>query len=288
MKKEQKFKHRRRHHGFQITNYTILSIIGILALLPFLNVIASSLSTANLQINFIPRGFTLFNYKTVFTNKAYFLALGVSILVTLVGTILSVSIMFMAAYALSKKDFPCRKGVMIFFIITMIFSGGMVPNYIVMGLLGLNRTVFSLIFPSVLQVYNLILMKSYLEGLPKALEESAKIDGATNMQVLLKVLLPLALPCVASVCLFTAVTYWNNYMNALIYLGTEERWYPLSLYILNFINSPVDPIVYTKVDIQRSNIQSAMIIVSMIPILIVYPFVLKHFTKGVTVGGVKG
>ena len=285
-----KVKYKKKHHrpsAFSITNYTLLTIIGLLCLLPFLNVLAAALSTANLQINFTPRGFTWFNFQTVFTDLSFFRALGVSLLVTFAGTVLSVSVMYFAAYALSKPTLPFRKGIMIFFIITMIFSGGMVPNYIVMETLGLTRTVFSLIFPSVLQVYNLILMKSYIEGLPKELEESAFIDGATEFQTLTKIIMPLSLPSIASVALFTAVTYWNNYTNALIYLGTEEKWYPLSLYILNHINSAADPLVYTKADVQKSNIESAMIVVSIIPILIVYPFVLKHFTKGVTVGSVK-
>lgn len=158
---------------------------------------------------------------------------------------------------------------------------------VIMEMLCLTRTIFSLIFPSVLQVYNLILMKSYIEALPKEIEESALIDGATELQTLVRIILPLSLPSVASVALFTAVTYWNNYTNALIYLGTAEQWYPLSLYILNHINNAADPLVYTKVDVQKANIESAMIIVSIIPILVVYPFVLKHFTKGITVGGVK-
>ena len=287
---ENVIKRKKKHHRrstFSITNYTLLVIVGLSCLLPFLNVIASALSTANLQINFTPRGFTWFNFTTVFTDATFFRALGVSVLVTGAGTTLSVSVMFCAAYALSKPTFPFRKGIMIFFIITMIFTGGMVPNYIVMTMLGLTRTVFSLIFPSVLQVYNLILMKSYIEALPKEVEESALIDGANELQTLLKIILPLSLPSVASVALFTAVTYWNNYTNALIYLGTEEKWYPLSLYILNHINSQTDPLNITKVDVQKSNIESAMIIVSIIPILIVYPFVLKHFTKGITVGSVK-
>lgn len=287
---ENVIKRKKKHHrfsSFSFTNYSFLVIVGLAALLPFLNVIASSLSTANLQINFLPKGFTWFNFETVFSDKMFYRALGVSLLVTFAGTILSVTVMFCAAYALSKPTFPFRRGIMIFFIITMIFSGGMVPNYIVMEMLGLTRTILSLIFPSVLQVYNLILMKSYIEALPKEIEESALIDGATELQTLVRIILPLSLPSVASVALFTAVTYWNNYTNALIYLGTAEQWYPLSLYILNHINNAADPLVYTKVDVQKANIESAMIIVSIIPILIVYPFVLKHFTKGITVGGVK-
>lgn len=273
---------------FHIVNYVLLTIIGLVCLLPFLNVIAIAFSTANLDVNFWPRGFTWFNFATVFQDVNFFRALGISVLVTVLGTALSVLCMYMAAYVLSKPDFPLKKAVMIFFIIVMIFSGGMVPNYIVVNALGLTRTIWSMIFPSVVQVYNLILIKSYLEGLPKELEESAKIDGASNLRIMFKVILPVSKPCIASVCLFTAVTLWNNYTNALLYLGTEESVYPLSLYILNHIQSSPNPLNWTLVDTQKSNIESAMIIVSILPILIAYPFVLKFFAKGVTVGSVKG
>lgn len=273
---------------FHAVNYALLTIIGLICLLPFLNVLATAFSTANLQIDFWPRGFTWFNFQTVFTDANFFRAIGISVLVTVLGTALSVLCMYMAAYVLSKPDFPLRKALMIFFIIVMIFSGGMVPNYIVVNMLGLTRTVWSMIFPSVVQVYNLILIKSYLEGLPKELEESAKIDGANSFQIMFKILLPVSKPCIASVCLFTAVTLWNNYTNALLYLGTEETLYPASLYILNHIQSAPDPLNFTQVDVQKSNIESAMIIVSILPILIAYPFVLKFFAKGVTVGSVKG
>lgn len=273
---------------FHVVNYILLTIIGLVCLLPFLNVIAIALSTANLDVNFWPRGFTWFNFSAVFQDANFFRALGISVLVTVLGTALSVLCMYMAAYVLSKPDFPLKKAVMIFFIIVMIFSGGMVPNYIVVNALGLTRTIWSMIFPSVVQVYNLILIKSYLEGLPKELEESAKIDGASNLRIMFKVIMPVSKPCIASVCLFTAVTLWNNYTNALLYLGTEESLYPLSLYILNHIQSSPDPLNWTIFDTQKSNIESAMIIVSILPILIVYPFVLKFFAKGVTVGSVKG
>lgn len=273
---------------FHTINTILLIVISLICVLPFLNVISTALSTAGNQINFAPKGFTWFNFKTVFTDVAFWRALGVSLLVVVCGTTLSVLVMFSAAYALSKPDFPFRRGLMVFFIIVMIFSGGMVPNYIVVNALGLTRSPLALILPSVVQVYNLILIKSYLEGLPPELEESAKIDGANNLQIMFKVLLPVSLPCVASVSLFTAVTFWNNYTSALIYLGTEEKWYPLSLYILNYIQSDPDDLVGSMENIQKANIESAMIVVSILPILIVYPFVLKFFTKGVTVGSVKG
>lgn len=274
--------------AFHIINVIVLVVTAFICVLPFLNVLATAFSTAGQQINFWPKGFTWFNVKEVLTDGGFWRALGVSLMVTVVGTTLSVLIMYAAAYALSKPDFPMRRGIMIFFIIVMIFSGGMVPNYIVVNALGLTRSPWALILPSVVQVYNMILIKSYLEGLPKELEESAKIDGANSLQIMFRVLIPASTPCVASVSMFTAVTFWNNYTSALLYLGTEEKWYPLSLYILNYIQSDPDVLNPTLANIQKANIEAAMIIFSILPILLIYPLVLKYFTKGVTVGSVKG
>lgn len=274
--------------AFRIINVIVLVVTAFICVLPFLNVLATAFSTAGQQINFWPKGFTWFNVKEVLTDGGFWRALGVSLMVTVVGTTLSVLIMYAAAYALSKPDFPMRRGIMIFFVIVMIFSGGMVPNYIVVNALGLTRSPWALILPSVVQVYNMILIKSYLEGLPKELEESAKIDGANSLQIMFRVLIPASTPCVASVSMFTAVTFWNNYTSALLYLGTEEKWYPLSLYILNYIQSDPDVLNPTLANIQKANIEAAMIIFSILPILLIYPLVLKYFTKGVTVGSVKG
>ncbi len=273
---------------FNVINVILLVVISIICFMPFLNVISVALSSAGHDVNFTPEGFTTFNFGYVFTDPGFWRALAVSLFVVVFGTLISVTVMFSAAYALSKKDFPFRRGIMVFFIITMIFSGGMVPNYIVVRELGLTGTPWALILPSVVQVYNLILIRSYLEGLPAELEESAGIDGANSLQIMFKVLLPVSMPCVASVSLFTAVTFWNNYTSALLYLGTDEKWYPLSLYILNYIQTSPDVLDTSMAAVQKANIESAMIIVSIIPILLVYPFVLKYFTKGVTVGAVKG
>ncbi len=273
---------------FYKINNLLLILIAAVCILPFLNVLASAFSTAGNQVNFWPKGFTWFNFKAVLTDPGLWRSFGVSVMVTGLGTVLSVLVMYAAAYALSKPDFPCRRGIMVFFIIVMIFSGGMVPNYIVVNALGLTRSPWALILPSVVQVYNMILIKSYLEGLPKELEESAKIDGANPLQTMFRVMIPASLPCVASVSMFTAVTFWNNYTSALLYLGTEEKWYPLSLYILNFIQTDPDVLNPTLENIQKANIESAMIIFSILPIVLLYPLVLKFFTKGVTVGSVKG
>lgn len=273
---------------FNVINTIVLVLIAFVCILPFFNVLATAFSTHGNDVNFWPKGFTWENVEYVLTDPGLWRALGVSVMVTVVGTLLSVLTMYSAAYALSKEDFPFRRGIMIFFIITMVFSAGMVPNYILVNTLGLTRSPWALILPSVVQVYNMILIKSYLEGVPKELEESAKIDGANALQTMFRVMIPVSLPCVASVSMFTAVSFWNNYTSALLYLGTEEKWYPLSLYILNYIQTDPDVLDTSLEAVAKTNIQSAMVIFSILPILLVYPFVLKFFTKGVTVGSVKG
>lgn len=273
---------------FNTINTVVLILTAFVCILPFFNVLATAFSTAGNEINFWPKGFTWFNFQYILTDVGFWRALGVSIMVTVVGTLISVLTMYSAAYALSKPDFPLRRGIMIFFIITMVFSAGMVPNYILVDMLGLTRNPWALILPSVVQVYNMILIKSYLEGVPKELEESAKIDGASSLQTMFRVLIPVSAPCVASVSMFTAVSFWNNYTSALLYLGTAEEWYPLSLYILNYIQTDPDVLNPTMENLQKANIESAMVIFSILPILLVYPVVLKYFTKGVTVGSVKG
>ena len=271
-----------------VINYIILTIVALSCLVPFLNVVSKSLSTYGKTVMLLPQGFTWFNVSTVLSNAAYFRSFGISFIVTVGGTALSVGFMFMAAYPLSKKDLPLRRGIMIYFMIVMLFSGGIVPNFFVMKTLGLLNTVWALIFPAIVQVYNLILLKNALEGVPEEIEESARIDGAGYAKILVSILFPVLIPTIASVGLFTAVSYWNNYYNALIYLINAERIYPLAMFILNRINSVPDILGDQQLYHQKTYIDSAMVIISILPIIIVYPFVLKFFVRGLTVGSVKG
>lgn len=288
VKTPEKKLHKQEDVVFHVVNYILLAIIALACLVPFFNVIAKAFSEYGKTVVFWPQDFTWYNMKQVFTDVAYFRAFGISVLVMVLGTSLSVGIMFMAAYPLSKKDLPFRKGIMIFFMVVMLFSGGIVPNFFVMKMLGLLNNVAALILPSIVQVYNMILLKNNLEGIPAEIEESARIDGASNGRILVSILLPISLPSIASVALFTAVSYWNNYFSALIYLTSAENLYPLAMYILNRINSVPDvlgdPILFR----QKTYIDSAMIIISILPIVCVYPFVLKFFVSGLTVGSVKG
>lgn len=279
---------------FNVINYIILAIIGLATLYPFINILAVSLSNpgqvAAGNVTLFPKEFTSIAYKLVMNNPRFWNALKISVFVTIVGTIISVAIVSLAAYPASRKNLPFRTPLMLFFIIVMLFSGGIVPNFILVRSIGLYNTKMALVLPSALQVYHLLLIKNYLETLPSELEESAKMDGATNAQVLLKVLLPLSLPVLASVSLFTAVIYWNNYFNALLYVS-ETDLQPLPYYVYQLIQyyaaPPIDnPELAAQLD--KNTIQAATIISSTLPILMVYPFLQRYFVKGIVVGSVKG
>ncbi|ERJ13653.1 carbohydrate ABC transporter permease [Haloplasma contractile] len=276
---------------FSIINYTVLILFGLACLYPFLNVIAVSFSEPGKvisgQVSLFPKGFNFVGYKYVFKNEQFFQSLKISILVTTLGTLISVMVMTLAAYPLSKKDLPGRKGIMVFFIIVMLFSGGIIPNFLLVKEIGLLNTTPALIFPSVVQVFHLLLLKNYFEGLPKELEESAKIDGASNMQILFRIIAPISIPVIATVSLFTAVIYWNNYFNAMLYTPTNESVWPLPFFIYNYLNSQPD-ILNQEQQLYREVIKAATVISSTIPILLVYPFMQRFFVKGVVVGSVKG
>lgn len=279
---------------FYIANYLVLAIIGIATLYPFINILAVSLSNpgqvAAGNVTLFPKEITSIAYQQVINNPRFWNALKISVFVTIVGTLISVLIVALAAYPASKKDLPFRTPLMLFFIIVMLFSGGIVPNFILVRAIGLYNTPMALILPSALQVYHMLLIKNYLETLPTELEESAHIDGATNIQVLTKILIPLSLPVLASVSLFTAVIYWNNYFNALLYVNRTDLQ-PLPYYVYQLIQyytaPPIDnPELAAKLD--KNTIQAATIIASTVPILLVYPFLQRYFVKGIVVGSVKG
>lgn len=278
--------------AFTVVNTVILVLFMLFTLAPILNILATALNTHSQTVLFFPKKFDIFAVKTVLTEKNFYRAFAVTIAVTALGTLISVLAMAFAAYPLSKKDLPLRRTFMIYFFISMLFSGGMVPNYILMSTLRLTNTIFALILPSAVQVFHLILIKNFFEGLPEALEESARIDGANNLQILFRVIFPISVSMLVTVGLFTAVVYWNNYFNALMYISAaHSELYPMPYYIVNVTEQFRDPnaaIVLGEKFKYEENIKAATIILSMLPIVCTYPFFLKYFTKGVVVGAVKG
>lgn len=275
---------------FQIIAKGIAVLLILFFLVPFFNVFANALSAPGQIINVVPKNIDLFAMKYVLSDKAFLRSFGNSIFITLVGTLISVVSMAMAAYPLSKPHMPLRKTMMMFFMIVMLFSGGIAPNILLVNSLGLMDTIWALILPSVVMVYYLLLLKGFYESIPAELEESAKLDGASNFSILFKIVMPIASPMIATVSFFTAITYWNNINNSILYVTNNKSIYPVPMYIKNFLGqNPMEvamnnPTLLTYWD----GIKMSYVLMSIIPIAIAYPFIFKYLKNDVSAGAVKG
>lgn len=277
--------------------YGTLLLITLATLLPFANVLSKSVSeewaVISGKVGIFPVGFQLETMKFVITSNQFIRSFSVSLFITVVGTVLSLCITAITAYPLSKRHLPGIGIVMLLFIFTMLFNGGIIPNYMLIRNLGLLDSLWSLILPSIVSVFNLLVMKSYFEGLPESLEESARIDGARTFTILFRILLPLSGPVLATIALFYAVSYWNDFFNAMIYINSPSLK-PLQLYLRDVVlnaSSATAGMEATQDDMMNlspDNIRSATVIASTIPILLLYPYLQKYFIKGVLIGSVKG
>lgn len=275
---------------------TFLILLSLSIIVPLLNIVALSFSDkgeiAAGNVGIIPKGFTMSSYKYVMWDNTFISSFKVSVFVTVVGTALSLVTVTLAAYPLSKPNLKHRKPLLLFFVFTMMFSGGLVPSYIIIKSLGLINTVWALILPSVMSCYNMLLVKNFMEGLPESLEESAKIDGANDFQVFMRIVLPLCKPVLATVGLFFAVGYWNSYFPGIMYIN-DPALKPLQTHLYELIQSStavweMSPAMQAKLaGVSTQGIQSATIVAATVPILIVYPFLQKHFVKGIVVGSEK-
>lgn len=277
-----------------IFNYCVLTLLAIACLLPFLNIIGSSFATSSeiTQRPFIliPKTFTLDAYRYILSTPTIFRSLGVSIIVTLGGTFISMCLTSFMAYGLSRKYLHGRGVINFLIVFTMLFAGGMIPTFLVVKSLHLIDSLWSLILPVAINAFNLIIMRNFFQALPDSLEESAKMDGCTDFGVFFRIMLPLSLPSIATISLFYAVTYWNTYQNALIYLNDSSKW-PIQVLLrqIVIVSSGMNADA-GAVDVvpPAQSIKMAVIIVATIPMLVVYPFIQKYFVKGALVGAVKG
>lgn len=283
---------------FYTLNYIFFTLLGITTLFPFLNLIAKSLSSEASVISGIvtvfPVDFQIGTYKFVLGNKQFLNSFRITIFITAIGTILCLLMTVITAYPLSKTRLRGRRFIMIIFVFTMLFSGGLIPSYLLMQKIGLINKLGSLIFPGMLSVYNMLIIKNYFEGLPDSLEESAKLDGASNTTIMLKIFLPLSKPVLATIALFYAVGFWNSYFSAMIYV-TRPELKPLQLYLKELLASTDDVMreagnfdMNSDLNKTPEALQAASIITATVPILCVYPFLQKYFVKGVLIGSVKG
>ena len=243
----------------------------------------------------MPRQFTLEAYATVFKFPEKIIrAYGVSILITIVGTVIGLFCLTMAAYVISRKDFKYRNFFSFFFYFTTLFNGGMVSTYIFfIQYLHLKDSLLALIFPGMLSVFNLLIMRSFVSNIPTALIESAKIDGAGEFRIFLKIIMPLLKSGLATIGLFMALHYWNDWYNAMLYINSAEK-YPLQYMLYDLLNqAQALARIAAQAGIQVESLPTntmklAMAVVATGPIVLLYPFVQKYFVQGITVGSVKG
>jgi putative aldouronate transport system permease protein len=278
---------------FDVVNVVVLALVGIVAVLPFLYVLAGSFATESELTSrsfFVwPEVWTTASYEAIFATPAFARALATTIAVTLVGTVLQLALTVSMAYPLSRRDLPGRRLLMILVVFTMVFSAGMIPTFLVVKDLGLLDTYWALVLPLAINPFSLIIIRTFFQNLPTELEEAAKIDGATEVGILWRIVLPLSKPVLATFALFYAVGIWNDFMSPLLYLSDTSMW-TLQIY-LRQVTASAD-LTAGDIALQETppaqGVKFAVIAVATLPILLFYPFLQKHFAKGMLIGSVKG
>jgi putative aldouronate transport system permease protein len=272
----------------------VFAVVIVITLYPFLNVLAISFNDATdtiKNINFvIPRMFTLSNYKYVFKDSDFVMPFVTSVSRTLIGTLVGVFTTSMLAYTLSRKDFVFHKLFTVLFVITMYVGGGLIPDYLlIMRTLKLGNNFLVYIIPGMIWVYNMILVRSFIDGLPFALQEAAKIDGANDFQIWYKIVLPLCTPVIATIALYYAVGQWNSFMDTYLYAQKLPTLQYKMYEIMNQATMKLDIHGSSKVTtaVTPMSIRMAVTVVATVPIVIVYPFLQKYFIGGMTLGSVK-
>ncbi|CAN7438660.1 carbohydrate ABC transporter permease [Paenibacillus sp. LjRoot56] len=281
---------------FDTINVVLLILMMLLTVYPLIYVLFASVSDAGTLMGYKgmlwrPLGFSLDAYTNVFRNPMIVRGYGNTLFVVLAGLVLNITLTAFGAYALSRKSLKYRKPIMLFIIFTMFFSGGLIPLYLTVKGVGLIDSLWSLIIPTAINTFNLILMKTAFEAIPDALEESAKIDGANDFVILFRIVLPLSMPVIAVMLLYYGVGHWNSWFNAMIFLQ-ERSLYPLQLVLRGILlqgetnaNSGASD---DDAAMLAATLKYATIIVATVPILFVYPFLQKYFVKGALIGAVKG
>ena len=279
-------------------NLAVLALLGLMCAFPIVHTLALSFSSASAAssglVTLWPVAFTTQAYRFVLENPAFIRSFGVSVLRVLAGVPVNMLLTILVAYPLSrsKEEFRARGFFAWFFVITVLFSGGLIPWYMVIGQTGLIDSFWALIIPGALPVFNVILLANSFKNVPKELEEAAAMDGAGHWTILLRVLLPLSLPILATLTLFVAVAHWNAWFDGMILMNSPAK-YPLQSYLQTVVINP-DPRMLTERDlallqlISNRTTRAAQIFIAMIPILVVYPFLQRYFTTGVKLGSVKG
>ena len=273
----------------------LLLLMAFICLVPYYYVIVTSFSDSRLifegELILFPRGFTLKSYEHLMNNQRFWECFRVTVLRTLLGTAFNLVFQCVFAYPLSRRYLPGRKFFMMFIVVTMVFNGGIIPTYIVVKETGLIDSIWALIIPNLISTWNVIILRSFFENLPASMEESAKMDGANDFVVFLRIMLPLSMPVLSTIPLFAAVPHWNSFMDAVIYLTSYQlqvlqvflRDMVLQLEMASFFGDMIMPD-----QVSSLSLRNASIFLASIPIIVVYPFLQRFFVKGVMVGAVKG
>ena len=287
--------------AFNVIAYSFLTVASIICIIPFIMVVSGSLTKESSimvdGIGLIPKVFSLEAYKMIFLTPAVMLrAYGVTIFITAVGGFSSLFLISMTAYVLQRKEFDFRNGFAFYFYFTTLFSGGLVPWYIlIVRYLNLKGSIIALILPLLFNVFYMIVIRSFMSSIPYSITESAQIDGAGDFKIFLKLILPLSKPVLAAMGLFIALNYWNDWFNAMLFVAEKKELMPLQYYLHNLISAtqalrqmraqlPPGAIVSNP----NEALKMAMTVVSIGPIILLYPFIQKHFVKGIMVGSIKG
>ncbi len=277
----------------------ILTVFFILVLYPCIFVVSASFSSGAAvqsgKVFLLPVEFNLNGYETVFKTSSIWTGFFNSVFYTVAGTFINIVITMIAAYALSRRDLVGRNGIMLFFTFTMFFNGGIITNYLLIVKLGIINTRWALLLPGALSVYNIIVARTFIQNnVPVELLEASQIDGCSDIRYFTDVVLPLSKAVIAVLVLFYGVAHWNTYFNAMIYLN-DRNLFPLTIFLKEILiagqidpSTVQDPELQEKISQLAGVIKYALIVVSMIPVLLIYPFIQKHFVKGVTIGAVKG
>nr|WP_159792121.1 carbohydrate ABC transporter permease [Puerhibacterium puerhi] len=277
---------------FTVLNTVALTLVGLLTLYPFLNLVAKAFSSQGYiaagEVNIFPRGFNVTTFQGVVSDPMFWINYKNTVVYTVVATAIAMVLTTSFAYALSKPQLKGRGLLVGMALVTMLYAGGLIPNYLLVNALGFKNTIWAIVLPNAINVFNLLVMKSFFDNFPQELEEAASIDGLTTYGVFFRVVLPLSKAVIATMILFYAVQFWNSWFQAYLYFDQRDL-YPVTVYLRNLLAAATSTESLGSDAVQiASNVQSVAMLLTVLPIVCLYPFIQKYFVSGVMLGSVKG
>ncbi|MGE7826640.1 carbohydrate ABC transporter permease [Paenibacillus sp. NPDC093718] len=277
---------------FNTIIYVILGICGLVAILPILYVVSVSITPfgevlRNGGFILFPKEITFSAYRTLLTESNIPKAFQITVLITVIGTAVNLVLTGLMAYPLSRRNLPGRNFFLLMIVFTLLFSGGLIPTYLVVKSMGLLDSIWAMILPNAIWSFNVLIMKSFFEGLPEELFESARMDGAKEFRILLQIVTPLSVPVLLTVGLFYLVGHWNEFFQAIFYV-TDRTLYPLQVVVREILMQSQQPLENAENMMPTQTMQMASVMIASLPVIVIYPFLQKHFTKGMLLGSIKG